>query len=1846
MEEEEIFGLPQIKTLKTPDSGRLGFVSPSLTTSTMQEEEEEDLEKKYGFLGAITQGAISGKARADAIDETLKIFQGARDDVSVDEFIKAVQNYSSKSNIDEFEKWSNTYDKYRKSGENIVKSAILSIKDEGINGFTGVMVQSLAGLVNEEVIALGGTAGLAGAAAGGAVTGGPGAIPGGAAGFFVGANAVAETMATFTGQLQEELQKRGLEFNSENLQTVLEDEEVIRKIRMKSAGRGLAIGGVEGLFTLLGVKGAAGVSRAVGGIGGKALAPVVAGATEVTGGATGEAIGLTIEGKPLEEKEILVEGLAGVGGAPIDVALAGGVYIVNGQKVTKETAIIYNDAKTPEDNINIEVKGDDEFKAQVEQKDLEIKVEKDLDPELTDKLDRAAVKALEIQREKVLNSTTRSGQNRLKEINNQIDEITENVSQKNQRIADKNTELITTIKSPDSSEANIARAKNELVQNNLGFINQIVNANFDPTKDTTLTREDLLAEVNLAFSDLINTYNIDSGVPFGAYVRQNLPRRLPAMFDKLVETKITDEGQKEIVAKQDITEIQIEDTVEQAEIDQPTITKLKNELNLDDATVNKVVSAVKKVFGTSLPEVTDKSFKKELTTSFKNELTDLVKKDGIFGKDSAEFVEFFTNNAEAIYNSLPLAEMTKTFKPFVEKQVDPETGKALREKTAEGKNIFVKKEFSEVRDDFINYFTDPNLGSSTRSDRKTSIAKQIADQLARDEVVDVLLDPEVSQKFKDIQEIEGKAVPEDFLDRIVRTIDRNIEYLNKLQQNNGTLYVGLGLPELSIQAAKVFLQTVNATLKTTKSFAKALNAGIKKVQELFDNTTEKNIVKTELTKVFKNEKDITPKNIEIVVERIDSGVYKERSKRILDTQIADIKKIKNQSKKIQATKDLIKNVLPSYVKDKNKTNVTGTTAEAGLKYLRKKGIALAKDGFNIKISGRGKSIFYNEEKIADPIAISRPANINERFKSLGKEGFLDEINKQKSDINNQSEQSANEVVRIISNLVQQGKPEQAIHLLKVMGRYSDSPLRLAGKIAKIDNSIKNTDKITYEHTPQINDLRNEINTLIQNFKEGDNINTFENNIKNVLNRSFVDLINQKRKKELDRTPMPDNFKPGDNRELRYKNLNIQLEPVFSERINNQQKSKINEDFNQILEETKGIEKEEVFSEAQGRNMGRRANRFQLFVPYSAEDLLGLLYRFAGKGKQGDKHLQWIKDNITRPLTESYTRFENAQQTANNFLEEANRIIKDSGIDLSKEVFKGYTNDQILRIFMWNRRGYDLQSLIGMRPEQVSEIVKYARQNFDVVDIVNSIERVYFDNDNQYPPPTKEWITGTLTTDLLQFTNTISRQKAFEPFFDNIEAIFGDFDTRTGKLSGDTLNKVKAIYGDKFVKALESSLFRINTGRNKSYQLDQQGNSILNWLNNSIGTIMFFNTRSALLQTISNVNFTNWTDNNPFMLAKAWSNQPQFWKDFTFLFNSDYLKSRRSGLKTDVQEQEIAAAAAQSTDKVKAVVATILKKGFLPTQYADSFAISLGGASFYRNRINSYKNNGLSQQEAEAEAFKDFREISEETQQSSRPDKISMEQAGFAGRLILAFQNTPLQYNRLAKKAGLDLINGRGDIKTNISKIIYYLGVQNAIFYAAQQALFSIYFGDEEEEKEKQRYYNVANGMADSILRGSGVYGALISTLKNATIETIEQTKKKNPQFINTIKELSGISPPLNSKFRKLLSIDRRFRYKQELEKIRTLGADTKNPAILSAADALSVGFNLPADRVLRKINNLRTALEEETELWQSIALAMGYSTYDVGINEFKNSSDKPKTTGLKTRKLKGKTLKGKKLKSN
>ena len=81
---------------------------------------------------------------------------------------------------------------------------------------------------------------------------------------------------------------------------------------------------------------------------------------------------------------------------------------------------------------------------------------------------------------------------------------------------------------------------------------------------------------------------------------------------------------------------------------------------------------------------------------------------------------------------------------------------------------------------------------------------------------------------------------------------------------------------------------------------------------------------------------------------------------------------------------------------------------------------------------------------------------------------------------------------------------------------------------------------------------------------------------------------------------------------------------------------------------------------------------------------------------------------------------------------------------------------------------------------------------------------------------------------------------------------------------------------------------------------------------------------------------------------------------------------------------------------------------------------------------------MSKKEAEGKAFLDFSKRSDEAQQSSDPALVSQQQRSVLGRLVLAFANTPMQYTRLMKKAGQDLINGRGSFKENMSKIAYFL----------------------------------------------------------------------------------------------------------------------------------------------------------------------------------------------------------------
>ena len=244
----------------------------------------------------------------------------------------------------------------------------------------------------------------------------------------------------------------------------------------------------------------------------------------------------------------------------------------------------------------------------------------------------------------------------------------------------------------------------------------------------------------------------------------------------------------------------------------------------------------------------------------------------------------------------------------------------------------------------------------------------------------------------------------------------------------------------------------------------------------------------------------------------------------------------------------------------------------------------------------------------------------------------------------------------------------------------------------------------------------------------------------------------------------------------------------------------------------------------------------------------------------------------------------------------------------------------------------------------------------------------------------------------------------------------------------------------------------------------------------------------------------------------------------------------------------------------------------------------------------------------------------------------MEQATALGRLVLAFANTPMQYARLQKSAILDLANGRGDYKTNISKVMYYGFVQNLIFNALQNAMFTnIWEDNPDEDKEEMKRARVANGMADSILRGIGIQGAGIAALKNVLLKIKSESGKSRPDYNKAVMEVLDFIPPIDSKYRKLRDTGLAFKYDSKKMKEMSL-IDINNPAYLAGANVISAATNFPLDRIVKKTQNMNGVLTDEMEMWQRIARFAGWSEWEIGPFEPKKKSFNKKPSKPKLKK--------------
>lgn len=670
------------------------------------------------------------------------------------------------------------------------------------------------------------------------------------------------------------------------------------------------------------------------------------------------------------------------------------------------------------------------------------------------------------------------------------------------------------------------------------------------------------------------------------------------------------------------------------------------------------------------------------------------------------------------------------------------------------------------------------------------------------------------------------------------------------------------------------------------------------------------------------------------------------------------------------------------------------------------------------------------------------------------------------------------------------------------------------------------------------------------------------------------------------------------------------------------------EFNQMLERNKGIDAGKRYDSAIAKRLGRNKGGWEFFVPPGAEDFQGLMMRLEGRGKQGEMDRAWFKKALYDPYNMAYRNINAMKQTIADDFAKLQKTYPKITKKLRK-ILPGteFTYDQAIRVYLWQRAGMEIPGLSDKEAAKISMVLSKDKDALRFALGLGKLSKV----DEGYIAPDKNWVSQSVNSDLYNIVEKIYRPQFLQKWQENVDTIF----------STDNLNKLEATMGRKYVEALKDILYRMKNGKNRPSGYNEETNKWLNWVNNSVGAIMFLNGRSAVLQMISTVNYINFEDNNVAAAAKAFANQKQYWNDVAMIFNSPMLKQRRSGLQTDVTHQEIADVVSNASNKFAALSEYLLKVGFTPTQIADSLAISLGGSTFYRNRVNKYINQGMTRENAETQAFSDFQEITEENQQSARPDRISQQQATVLGRIILAFANTPMQYARIIKKSSLDLVNGRGDWRANVSRIAYYGFIQSVIFSGMQKALFAPFLDDEEDEEEKSKTISkkleqIAQGTLDSLLRGSGLKGAVVSALKNAAFKYHEEKGKEKwkRDWFNVVDQLLGVSPPVGSKvskvYRALTSSDWNEDAIEQMD-----WHNPRNPAWSAVTSVVEGLTNRPVNRMHRKLLNSMDAMDARNATWQRILLGLGWTRWNLGMGKHEEVAA-AQTKGIEERKEKKK----------
>lgn len=663
--------------------------------------------------------------------------------------------------------------------------------------------------------------------------------------------------------------------------------------------------------------------------------------------------------------------------------------------------------------------------------------------------------------------------------------------------------------------------------------------------------------------------------------------------------------------------------------------------------------------------------------------------------------------------------------------------------------------------------------------------------------------------------------------------------------------------------------------------------------------------------------------------------------------------------------------------------------------------------------------------------------------------------------------------------------------------------------------------------------------------------------------------------------------------------------------------------NQMIERVFDIPADKVMSGGKGRGVKDKDYKFG---GHGISDFELLTYRMFGKGKEGERDQAFIKEHITKP----YLRGRQAMHRANEKIAQELLALNERNKDVVKSfkdpIHESFTKEQAMRVYLWTKTGQKIPELTGVDQTALVEAVIKNPRLRGYADVLHNIGRL---GTVGWVKPTSNWHGETLKHDMFEITHgNTGRTRYLKKAIDNMDTIF----------STENLNKLEAALGHTWKTNMKEMLGRMKTGSSRN-NLGKKEQAFVDWFNGAAGVTMHLNMRSALTQSVSMLNYVDLNVNNPLRVAEAVSNPKQLIQDFMEIINSDYLRQRRKGGVMELSISDIAEVANNPTTSVgKALIAKLLSKGYAPTKWMDSFAISLGGAPYYRNHVKHFLKEGHTKKEAERLAWEAFVEKTEPLQQSSDQMFLSAAQSTAMGRILFTYKNTPVQMYRQFEKARLDLKNRRGDALSNVAKMAYYGPLQSTLFYMIQSSMWTALFDDEEITPEQRdlQISRVASGVLGGFLQGTGVTGNVAAMAGNTALAWYREHQAGFKGEKGDVYEAAaGVAPTVGTKMRQLGNIYDTFsKFNANYDISKELGFDIHNPFVLAGAEAISFARNIPLDRYVIKARNVEASIEAENLWWQRIGHFLGFKSFDLGTEV--ERLEKAKRVVKKKRKRKSK----------